>query len=144
MHKMNKVFGFAGTKAVLALISVVLMAQYSHIIYLRFTGLKLIDADTNTYQVTGKVRLRRTNDYLEWMGPSHLPSFESWWQSTGGINFVDDYTNGLIELLSIDWDIIKSYKKSDILEFTATFKLDLPSGPGKTPKNLLQIVKSLP
>jgi hypothetical protein len=142
MRNMNKVVGFAGTKAVLALVAVVLMAQYSHIIYLRFTALKPLGADT--YRVTGKVRLRRTDNYLEWMGPSHLPSFESWWQSTGGINFVDDYTNGLIELLSIDWDIIKSYKKSDILEFTATFKLDLPSGPGKTPKNLLQIVKSLP
>jgi hypothetical protein len=100
MSKMNKVVGFAGTKAVLALVSVVLMAQYSHIIYLRFTGLTPID--TNTYRVTGKVRLRRTNNYLEWMGPSHLPSFESWLQSAGGIAFVDDYTNGLLELVSID------------------------------------------
>ena len=142
MSKMNKVVGFAGTKAVLALVSVVLMAQYSHIIYLRFTGLTPID--TNTYRVTGKVRLRRTNNYLEWMGPSHLPSFESWLQSAGGIAFVDDYTNGLLELVSIDWWIIKSYRKSDILGFTATFKLHLPAHPGKTPKNLLQIIKSLP
>ena len=142
MHKMNKVFGFAGTKAVLALIAVVLMAQYSHIIYLRFTGLKSLGA--GTYRVTGTVRLRRTDNYLEWMGPSHLFSFEAWWQSTGGKDFVKDYTNNIIELVSIDWSITKSYKKSDVLGFTAEFKLHLPSGPGKTPKNLLKIVKSLP
>ena len=141
MRNMNKVVGFAGTKAVLALVSVVLMAQYSHIIYLRFTGLKSLGADT--YRVTGTVRLRRTDNYLEWMGPSHLSSFESWWQSADGEDFVDDYTHGLLELVSIDWSITKSYKKSDILGFTATFKLHLEH-PGKTPKNLLKIVKSLP
>jgi len=129
---MNKVVGFAGTKAVLALVSVVLMAQYSHIIYLRFTGLTPID--TNTYRVTGKVRLRRTNNYLEWMGPSHLPSFESWLQSAGGIAFVDDYTNGLLELVSIDWWIIKSYRKSDILGFTATSNYTYQRTQEKHPK----------
>jgi hypothetical protein len=35
-------------------------------------------------------------------------------------------------------------ENSDILGFTATFKLHLPEDPEKTPKNLLWIVKSLP
>jgi hypothetical protein len=140
MSKMNKLAGFAGTKAVLALVTVVLMAQYSHIIYLKFTSLTLND---DIFTVTGRVRLRRTDNYLEWTGSLQLPSFESWWQSTDGKSFVGSYTDGLLELVSIDWEVIKSYGNSDVLEFEADFKLYI-GDPGKTPKDLLQIVKSLP
>lgn len=71
MGHMSKVMGFAGTKAILALIAVVLMSQYSHIIFIKFTGLTPLS--TERYLVTGRVRLRRTDNYLEWLGPEHLP-----------------------------------------------------------------------
>ena len=141
MSKMNTLVGFAGTKAVLAIVTVVLMAQYSHLIFLNFTNLTL---NSNTFTIAGRVRLRRTDNYLEWMGPSHLSSFESWWQSADGKDFVDDYTDGLIELVSIDWWIIKSNKNSDILGFTSDFKFTPPGELGNTPKNLIDIVRSLP
>jgi len=120
------------------------MSQYPHIIFIKFTG--LTPQSTGRYLVTGTVRLSRTDNYLEWLGPDHLPSFNSWWSSPQAKKFVYRYTHGMILLQRISWNIIDEKKNSDILEFKAVFSLgpNFPADPGTTPKTLLEIVKNLP
>ena len=143
MGSMNKILGIAGSKAILAIIAVVLMSQYPHLISLQFTSLEQMD---DKFIVTGRVHLRRTDNYLEWLGPEHLTSFNAWWSSPQAKTFVARYTHRMIQLQRISWNIVKEKQNSDILEFKAVFSLgpNFPADPGTTPKTLMEIVRTLP